>query len=116
MKIHDLYMTISKELKQLDSAEGEASQTASLRKIQAAMDQYKAQQTRIDFENLRGFFDGDGLVTENLPELDDPTLEDIEIPLRHNTPLKLFFDNTSIVMLAGVVLLEEGLSSPKDTD
>ena len=116
MDIHELYVVISKELKQLESAEDEATQTASLRTIQAAMDQYKAQQVRNDLKSLRDFFAKDDIGTTNLPELDDLTCEGIEIPLQHNTPLKLFFDSVSTVMLAGEVLLEEGLSSSKDTD
>jgi len=116
MDTQELYVTISKELKQLDSSKGEAEQTVCLRAIQVAMDQYKANQTLNDLKSLREFFERDGIFTASLPELDDLTSEGIEITLRQGAPLKLFFDNTSTVMLAGEVLLEEGLSSPKNAD
>ena len=114
MDIQELYVIISKELKQLDLAKDEAAQTGCLRVIQVAMD--KAAQTENDLKNLRDFFESEGIVATSLPELDDHTSEAIEIPLRQATPIKLFFDNTSIVMLAGEVLLEGGLSSPEDAD
>lgn len=114
--INELYVAISKELKQLESAEDVATKTASLRTIQAAMDQYTQQQVRNDLKNLRDFFDRDDIDTINLLELDNYICGSIEIPLQHNTPLKLLFDSVSTVMLAGEVLLEKGLTSPEDID
>ena len=116
MDINELYVAISKELKQLESAEDVATKTASLRTIQAAMDQYTQQQVRNDLKNLRDFFDRDDIDTINLLELDNYICGSIEIPLQHNTPLKLLFDSVSTVMLAGEVLLEKGLTSPEDID
>ncbi len=116
MDIQELYVTISREIMQLDKADDKAAQTSCLRAIQVAMDQYKAKQTKNDFRSLREFFERDGVHTASLPELEDLTSEGIEITARQETPLRLFFDNTSTVMLAGEVLLEEGLSSPEDAD
>ena len=112
--IEELYVTISEELKMLDGAEDEEAQTVCLRAIQVAMDRYKAEQTKNDFKMLRNFFAGDGMVTTELPELDDFTSEGVEVTLRQEIPLRLFFDNVSTVMFAGKALLDEGLSSAED--
>lgn len=114
MDIRELYVTITKELERLDCAGDEDAQTACLRTLQSAMDQYKAHQTRNDLKSLQSFFDRDGRDAINLPELGYLTSEGIEISLRQDTSLKLFFDNTSTVILGGEVLLEEGLSRPED--
>jgi len=116
MDIHKLYAVISQELKQLVFAEDQAAKTLCLRNIESAMDQYKAIQSINDFNSLQGLLSADGIHTTRLLEPDDVNSEGIAIFGQEIEPLKLFFDNVTTVTLARDVLLEEGLSSPKDDD
>ncbi|MEM6623857.1 MAG: hypothetical protein AAF674_16635 [Pseudomonadota bacterium] len=116
MDINELCLTVSVELRRLEGAESENEQVAALRNIQIAMDEFKAHQTHNELKSLREFLERDGVSITDLSEDGDQNSAGIEIALRQPAPMRLFFDNVSTVMLAGSVLLEDGLSPSEDTD